>query len=106
MSLRRYMRQANKTIKQKRHLTSTIKEIIGYVYLNGTTFFSILNLNRGLQSAGDHPKSRYITTFSTHLGLMRYKRLNAIHESMEGIDGVIKFVDDILVYGKIQEEHN
>ena len=49
---------------------------------------------------------------------MRYKRLNfgisssaevfqnAIRKSLEGIDGVINFVDDILVYGKTQEEHN
>ena len=60
----------------------------------------------------------HITTFSTHLGLMRYKRLNfgissaaevfqnAIRETIEGIKGAVNISDDILVFGKNQDEHN
>ena len=45
--------------------TPTIKDLIGD--LNGGTVFSKLDLNQ-VELA---PKSRYITTFGTHLGLIR-----------------------------------
>ena len=110
------MRQANTAIKRERHLNPTIKEIIGDI--DGATVFSKLDLNQGYNQFEITTKSRYITTFSTHLGLMCCKRLNfgissaaevfqnAIRESPEGIGAVINFVDDILVYGQTQEEHN
>ena len=97
-------------------LNPTIKEIISD--LNGATVFSKLDLNQGYNQLEITPQSRYIATFSTHPGLMHYKRLtfgissaaevsqNAIHESLKGIDSVINFIDDILVYGKTQKEHN
>ena len=59
-----------------------------------------------------------MTTFSTHLGLRRYTRLNfgvssaveifqnVICETLAGIQGAINLSDDILVYGKTQEEHD
>ena len=64
------MRQANKAIKRERHVTPTIKEMIGD--LNGAKVFTKLDLNQGYNQL----ESRYITTFGTHMGLMRYKRLN------------------------------
>ena len=110
------MRQANTAIKRERHVTPTIKEIIGD--LNGAKVFSKLDLNQGYNQLVLAPESRYITTFSSHLGLMRYKRLNfgissaaeifqnVIRETLEGIDGAINISDDILVFGKNQEEHD
>ena len=68
------MRQANQAIKRERHVTPTIKEIIGD--LNGAKVFSKFDLNQGYNQLELAPESRYITTFGTHLGLMRYKRLN------------------------------
>jgi hypothetical protein len=68
------MRRANTAVQRERHITPTIKEIIGD--LNGATVFSKLNLNQGYNKLELAPETRYITTFSTHLGLMRYKRLN------------------------------
>ena len=65
------MRQANQAIKRERHVTPTIKEIIGD--LNGAKVFSKLDLNQGYNQLELAPESRYITTFGTHLGLMRYK---------------------------------
>ena len=64
------------------------------------------------------PKSRYITTFNTHVGLRRFKRLNfgvssaaeifqnAIRETLSGIEEAINLSDDILVYGGTQEDHD
>lgn len=110
------MRQANEAVERERHITPTIKEIVGD--LNGATVFSKLDLNQGYNQLELAPESRYITTFSTHLGLMRYKRLNfgissaaevfqnAIRETLGGIEGAINISDDILIYGKTQEQHN
>ena len=110
------MRQANQAIKQERHVTPTIKEIIGD--LNGAKVFSKLDLNQGYNQLELAPESRYITTFCTHLGLMRYKRLNfgissaaeifqnVIRETLEGIPGALNISDDILVFGKTQSAHD
>ena len=110
------MRQANKTIKRERHVTPTIKEMIGD--LNGAKVFTKLDLNQGYNQLELAPESRYITTFGTHMGLMRYKRLNfgissaaeifqnVIRETLEGIDGAKNISDDILVFGKSHEEHD
>ena len=68
------IRQANKVIKCERHVTPPVKEMIGD--LNGSRVFSKLDLNQGYNQLELALKSRYITTFSTHMGLMRYKRLN------------------------------
>ena len=110
------MRQANQAIKRERHVTPTIKKIIGD--LNGAKVFSKLDLNQGYNQLELAQESRYITTFGTHLGLMRYKRLNfgissaaetfqnVIRETLEGIPGALNISDDILVFGKTQRAHD
>ena len=110
------MRRANTAIQRERHVTPTIREVIGD--LNGAVVFSKLDLNQGYNQLEIEDESRYITTFSTHLGLMRYKRLNfgissaaeifqnAIRETLAGLSGSINISDDILVWGKSQEEHD
>ena len=85
--------------------------------LNGAMVFTKLDLNQGYNQLELAPESQYITTFGTHMGLMRYKRLNfgissaaeifqnVIRETLEGIDGAKNISDDILVFGKSHEEH-
>ena len=94
----------------------TVEEIIHD--LNGATIFSKLDLNAGYHQIELHPDSRYITTFSTHTSLKRYKRLNfvicsaaevfqyRIQTALAGLQGVRNFSDDIIVYGKTHKEHN
>ena len=110
------MRRANTAIRRERHLTPTISDIIHD--LNGAKVFSKLDLNQGYNQLELEPSSRYITTFSTHVGLWRYKRLNfgissaaevfqnAIRESLNGLRGVTNISDDILVFGSDQTEHD
>ncbi|XP_051992411.1 uncharacterized protein K02A2.6-like [Xyrauchen texanus] len=110
------MRIPNQAIERERHLTPTVDDIIQA--LNGARFFSKLDLNCGYHQLELEPSSRYITTFSTHVGLRRYKRLsfavssaaevfqNAIQQALDGIPGVINLSDDILVFGRTKASHD
>ena len=63
-------------------------------------------------------KSRIITTFVTHRGLYRYKRLvfgissaseiyqHLIQQVLQGCEGVQNISDDIVIYGNNHKEHN
>ena len=82
------------------------------VKLNGAKLFSKLDLNQGYHQIEIKKESRPITTFSTHKGLRRYKRLNfgissaaevfqnIISQQIQDIPGAINLSDDILVFGK------
>ena len=110
------MRQANTAIQGERHITPTMDDVIHE--LNGATVFSKLDLTAGYHQLELHPASRYITTFTTHQGLRRYKRLNfgissaaevfqnAICQTLQGISGVKNLSDDIIIHGKTQAEHD
>lgn len=110
------MREPNKAIKRERHRTLTIEDIL--TDLNGSTVFSKIYLNDGYHQLFLHPEFRYITTFSTHTGLYRYKRLNfginsaaeifqhIIRQLLTKNDGLINIRNDILIYGKNQREHD
>ena len=110
------MREANKAITRERHLLPTIDELIHD--LSGATTFSKLDLRSGYHQLVLHPDSRYITTFSTHCGLYRYKRLNfgissasevfqeVVRNVITGIPGSKNISDDIIIYGKSQAEHD
>ena len=67
------MREANKAVQRIKHVMPTIDELI--TGLNGACVFSILDLKFAYHQLELNPESRYITTFTTHVGLWRYKRL-------------------------------
>lgn len=110
------MRQANTAIQRERHLTPTMDDVIHE--LKGATVFFKLDLRAGYHQLELHPDSRYITMFTTHLGLRRYKRLNfgissaaevfqnAICQTLQGISGVKTLSDDTIVHGKTQADHD
>lgn len=114
--LRVDMRQANQAILRERHLTPTIDDVIHE--LNGAKVLSKLDLTAGYHQLELHPDSRYITTFTTHLGLMRYKRLNfgissaaevfqnTIRQTLQDIASVKNLSDDIIIYGATQADHD
>lgn len=110
------MRLPNTAIKRERHITPTIDDLI--TELNGACVFSKLDLKDGYHQLELDVQSRHITTFSTHTGLWRYKRLsfginsaaelfqNTIRQVISGIKGAINISDDILVFGKTKEQHD
>ncbi|PFX13584.1 Retrovirus-related Pol polyprotein [Stylophora pistillata] len=111
------MREANKAIPRTHTIMPTLEDITHE--LNGATFFSHLDKNNGYHQLELQENSRDITTFSTHIGLYRYKRLNSgtrsageifqdtvSREITRNIPGCLNISADILVYGKTQQEHD
>ncbi|KAK3752456.1 hypothetical protein QZH41_007498 [Actinostola sp. cb2023] len=110
------MRAANEAIERERHPVPTVEDLI--VDLNGSTVFSKIDLNQGYHQLELDADSRNITTFATHLGLFRYKRLSfginsaaeifqkAIEEAVQGIEGARNISDDIIVFDKQQDDHD
>ncbi|CAB4036105.1 Retrovirus-related Pol poly from transposon [Paramuricea clavata] len=86
--------------------------------LNGAKFFSKHDLSQAYHQLELDEQSRYITTFSTHVGLYRYKRLNygtnaaaeifqyTLQTALKGIKGVKNIADDIIVFGSTRTEHD
>ena len=67
------MGEANKAVKREKHLMPTIDDLIAD--LNGATHLRTRDLSSGYHQLELAPESRFVTTFSTHVGLKRYKRL-------------------------------
>ena len=61
------MREANKAVKRENHLMPTIDDLVAD--LKGATVFTKLHLSSGYHQLELAPKSRHVTTFSTHVGL-------------------------------------
>nr|XP_039254390.1 uncharacterized protein K02A2.6-like [Styela clava] len=109
------MRAANKAIKRVKHPMPTVDELIHD--LNGYKVFSKLDLNQGYHQIELHPDSRHITTFSTHIGLYRYKRLNygvnaasekiqyLIEQALHGLRDVKNISDDIYISSVNEAKH-
>ena len=111
------MREANKAIPRTHTVMPTLDDIINE--LNGATVFSHLDMNHGYHQLELKENSRDITTFATHVGLYRYKRLNfgtrsageifqetVSKEITRDIVRYINISDDILVFGRNQKEHD
>ncbi|MCG8032064.1 MAG: RNA-directed DNA polymerase, partial [Candidatus Thiodiazotropha taylori] len=110
------MRRANLAVKRERFPIPTIDKILQD--LNQSCIFSKLDLRMGYHQIELHPESREITTFSTHKGLYRYKRLmmgiscapemyqKCIQQLIQHVDGAHNILDDIIVHGTSREEHD
>ena len=110
------MRQPNTTILRERHPQPTIDDLIHD--LNGASHFSKLDLSSAYHQLELDKESRQITTFTTHKGLFQYKRLNfgtnsaseifqhTIQDVFNGIPGCRNISDNIIIFGKTQNEHD
>ena len=110
------MRAVNQAIIRERHIIPTVDDITND--LNGCKLFSKLDLKQGYHQIMLHPESRHLTTFSTHIGLWRYKRLNfgmscsaeifqkKISDVVSGIPGVRNISDDIYIGGSDKAQHD
>ena len=110
------MRRANSAIERERHPIPTIEEVLYDLY--GSTVFSKLDLKWGFHQVELDERSREITTFVTHRGLYRYKRLmigvtsapekyqKIVVDVLHGCEGVANLADDLIVHGCGIKEHD
>lgn len=110
------MQLPNKAIQRERHITPTIDELVADI--NGAAWFSKVDLSSGYHQLELEESSRYITAFSTHVGLRRFQRLSfgissaaevfqeAIRNTLSGLEGMVNVSDDILIFSKSLEDHH
>ena len=110
------MRIANKAVIRERYPIPTVDEVL--LEMTSGMVFSKLDLKWGYHQIELKEESRELTTFSTHKGYYRYKRLmfgisaapemyqNIIQQILSDCEGAQNISDDIIVYGKDTTEHD
>jgi hypothetical protein len=110
------LRDVNKFAIRERTPIPTLAETLDD--LDGATVFSKLDLNQSFFQFELDQQSRSLTTFSTHLGLMRLTRLpqgfsgaseilqSRMRQIFHDCKGIKSNQDDILVFGRTAEEHD
>ena len=106
----------NQNVQRERHPIPSVDHTLAQ--LGGAQIFSKLDANSGFWQVHLQEDSALLTTFITPFGRFCYNRLpfgitsapeyfqKRMHEVLLGLEGVICMMDDILVYGCDQEEHN
>ena len=106
------IRQANMAVKREPIIDEVLKA------LNHNKFFSKLDLNSAYYQIELALETRDITTFGTHDGLYRYKRLmfgiscapdmyqEVIRQVLQDCEGVHNILDDVIVHAATEEEHD
>lgn len=86
--------------------------------LNGSKFFSKIDLKECYHQIELAESSPYLRTFKTHVGLRQYKHLpcgasvgsevcqHVIGQVLEGCQNTRNITDDILIHGTTKEEHD
>lgn len=109
------MRQANRAIIRGKHPLPTMEQLIPK--FRNAKIFSKLDLKSSFHQLELSEDSRHITTFICSQGLFRYKRLmfgiscapECFQKHLERVllpcEGVVNFIDDIVVFGSDETEH-
>ena len=110
------MRDANKAIKRTHYPIPTVQELRHAFH--GATRYTKLDMNHAFHQMPLSKESRHLTNFRTHQGIYRFKRLvmgaspasEEFHEKLRraicDLDGHVQIKDDIIVYGRTQDEHD
>ena len=106
----------NPHILPETHPLPAIKDLM--VDLHGAKLFSKMDMKKGFFHIRLHPDSRGLTTTVTPLGLRQYTRLpmglkessavfqRLVAQALAGLQGVVAYIDDILVFGKTEDQHD
>ena len=106
----------NKAIRRDYHVTPTLEEI--QPKFNGAKYFSIPDAKSGYWNVELDEPSSYLATFNSPFGRYRFLRMpfglrmaqdvfqHRIHQMIEGCPGVTGIADDIVVFGRTEEEHD
>ncbi len=110
------MRQPNKEIQRQKYQMRTVDEVLDEI--EGATVITELDLKEGYHQIVLEDQSREVTTFATHRGNYRYKRLiygvanapedfqRVIQEMIADINGAYNISDNTIIVGRNQQEHD
>ena len=106
----------NQSVRRERLMMPSVEQTLAQ--LGGATVFSKLDANSGFWQVELTKESSLLTTFITPFGRYRFNRLpfgitsapehfqRRMSEVLQDLEGVVCLIDDILIYGKTQEEHD
>ena len=110
------MTKLNENVKRERHILPSVEQTLAQ--LGGAQVFTKLDANSGFWQIPLDTGSSFLTTFITPFGRFRFNRLpfgitsapehfqRRMSTILSGLEGVVCQADDILVYGKSQEQHD
>lgn len=106
----------NESVCRERHILPSVEQTLAQI--GGAKFFSKLDANSGFWQVELARESALLTTFITPFGRFCFNRLpfgitsapehfqRRMCEILSGLEGVVCLVDDILICGKTQAEHD
>ncbi|XP_064483016.1 uncharacterized protein K02A2.6-like [Ornithodoros turicata] len=104
----------NKCVQREYHPIPSVEPLVAT--LGQAKCFSRLDAYSGFYQVRLHAESTVLTTFITPFGRFKFNRLpfscapehfqRMIHQLTGGLDGIVRHIDDIIVWGKTREEHD
>ena len=106
----------NKSVCRERHILPSVEQTLAQ--LSGAKVFTKLDANSGFWQIKLSEESSLLTTFITPMGRFCFNRLpfgitsapefyqKRMSHILSGLPGVVSMIDDILVFGQSQEEHD
>lgn len=106
----------NTAIRREHYPLLTVEEVVSR--MPNAKYFSVLDANQGFYQIKLDEESSKLCTFNTPIGRYRFKRLpfgissasevfqRAVAQMIEGLDGVVNIIDDLLVWGDTLEQHD
>ena len=108
--------QLNPSVCRERHPLPVVEQTLAQIA--GAQVFSKLDANSGFWQIPLAKESSLLTTFITPFGWYKFNRLpfgissapehfqRRMTDLLRGLEGVICLIDDVLVHGRTQEEHD
>lgn len=106
----------NEVVLRERHILPSVENILGR--LGQAKVFSKLDATAGFHQVKLSEESQELTTFITPMGRFCFRRLpfgicsapeyfeRQMSRILEGLEGVVSMIDDILVFGTSKDEHD